>query len=212
MRVVCISDTHGLHDELLVPSGDLLIHAGDFGFFEHGTRAVELFNGWLGTLPHPHKVLTAGNHEFWLAADPNLRKLITNARLLINESVTIGPAKIWGSPITIHPEAAFGQHDPAERARIYKQIPLDTDIIVSHGPPYGILDRAPGDPKPSGDRELRKTIIGVRPILHVFGHAHLGYGVLQTKHTTFVNASLFGRDGSLSNQPIVLEISRFKGH
>lgn len=68
------------------------------------------------------------------------------------------------------------------------------------------------DPKPSGDRELRKTIIGVRPILHVFGHAHLGYGVLQTKHTTFVNASLFGRDGSLSNQPIVLEISRFKGH
>ena len=211
MRVVCISDTHGLEGELSVPSGDLLIHAGDIGFFEYGTQAIELFNAWLGTLPHRWKVLTAGNHDFWLASDPSLRRLITNATLLLNESVTVGPAKIWGSPITVHPDAAFGCSDPAKRAHVYGQIPIDTDIVITHGPPYGILDRAPGDP-PYGDRELRQAIVRVRPILHVFGHAHAGNGVLQTQHTTFINASLFGTDGSLSNRPIVVDISRFKAH
>ena len=209
MRVVCISDTHALERELLVPFGELLVHAGDIGFFEHGTRSIELFNQWLGTLPHRWKVLTAGNHDFWLANDPRLRKLITNGILLLNESVIIGPAKIWASPITLHPDAAFGCCDPEERTRIYSQIPLDTDIVVTHGPPLGILS---GAPEATGDRELRQAIVRVEPILHVFGHAHEGYGLLQTKHTTFINASLFGRDGSLSNRPIVLEISRFKKH
>lgn len=212
MRVVCISDTHELHNELTVPPGDLLIHAGDFGFFAYATQAVEDFDGWLGRLPHRWKVLTGGNHEFWLANDPKLRKLITNATLLLNESVTVGPAKIWASPITLHPDAAFRCSDPAERTRIYSQIPSDTDIVVTHGPPYDILDRGPGDAQPSGDRELREAIIRVKPLLHVYGHAHAGYGVRQTKHTTFINASLFGPDGSLSNRPIVLEISRFKEH
>lgn len=212
MRIVCISDTHALERELTVPSGDLLIHAGDFGFFEYGTRAIESFNEWLGTLPHPYKVVTAGNHEFSLAADPSLRKLIANATVLLNEAAIVGPAKIWASPITLHPDAAFGQHDPSERARVYSLIPPDTDIVVSHGPPFAILDRAPGDPEPSGDPELREAIVRVKPLLHIFGHAHAGYGVLQTKHTTFINASLFGPDGGLTNRPIVLEISRFKQH
>lgn len=212
MRVVCISDTHELHRELSVPTGDLLIHAGDFGFFAHGTQSIEYFNDWLESLSHPHKVVTAGNHEFALAADPNLRTLITNAKLLLNESVVVGPAKIWASPITMHADAAFGCSDRVERARIYSRIPPDTDIVVSHGPPYGILDSGPGDPEPSGDPELREAIIRVKPILHVFGHAHAGYGLRQTNHTTFVNASSFGVDGNLSNRPIVLEISRFKQH
>ena len=212
MRVIVISDTHGLHHELRVPHGDLLIHAGDFTFFGYGAQAIEDFNDWLGSLSHPHKVVTAGNHEFALAADPSLRTLITNAKLLLNESVVVGPAKIWASPITMHADAAFGCSDRVERARIYSRIPPDTDIVVSHGPPYGILDRGPGDPEPSGDPELREAIIRVKPLLHVYGHAHAGYGVRQTKHTTFVNASLFGLDGSLSNRPIVLEISQFKRH
>ena len=97
VRIVCISDTHALERELTVPSGDLLIHAGDFGFFEYGTRAIESFNEWLGTLPHPYKVVTAGNHEFSLAADPSLRKLIANATVLLNEAAIVGPAKIWAS-------------------------------------------------------------------------------------------------------------------
>jgi hypothetical protein len=212
MRVVCISDTHELHRELQVPPGDLLIHAGDFTFFGTGTRAIIDFNDWLGGLPHQYKVITCGNHEFAIEADPDLRRLITNATLLLNESVIVGPAKIWGSLLTQHYGGAFGRSNAADRVRAYNSIPPDTDIVITHGPPYGILDSTPEYPGPSGDRELRQAILRVKPVLHVFGHAHSGYGVVQTKNTCFVNAALFDLDGSANKRPIVLEVSRFKAH
>jgi|CZKL01.1.fsa_nt_gi predicted phosphohydrolase len=212
MRVVCISDTHELHRELTVPPGDLLIHAGDFTFFGKGKRAIVDFNAWLGELPHPSKVITCGNHEFALEADPNLRKLITNATLLLNESVIVGPAKIWGSPLTQHYGGAFGRSNAVDRVRAYSSVPSDADIIITHGPPFGLLDLTEEYPGPSGDRELRDAILRVKPVLHVFGHAHGGYGVLRTTNTCFVNAALFDLDGSLNKRPIVLEISRFKQH
>ena len=210
MRVVCISDTHELHRELAVPPGDLLIHAGDFTFFGKGARAIKDFNAWLGELPHPHKVITCGNHEFAIEADPSLRNLITNATVLINESVTIGEVKIWGSPLTQHHGAPFGRSNPADRVQAYSNIPLDTDIVITHGPPYGVLDADDLIPGPSGDRELRAAIIRVKPILHVFGHAHSGYGVHQTRNTMFVNAALFGWSGALEKSPLVFEITQFK--
>lgn len=212
MRVVCISDTHELHRELAVPPGDLLIHAGDFTFFGRGRRAIVDFNAWLGELPHPNKVITCGNHEFSMDTDPSLRNLITNATLLINESVMVGSAKIWGSPITQHRGAAFGRSSAADRIQVYDKIPLDTDIVITHGPPYDVLDTDDLYPGPSGDRELRAAIVRVRPILHVFGHAHRGYGLRQTKNTLFVNAALYGWSGALEKRPIVFEVKQFKTH
>ena len=212
MRVVCISDTHELHRELKVPGGDLLIHAGDFTFFGKGTKAILDFNDWLGDLPHRYKVLTCGNHEYAMEADPSLRHLFTNATVLLNESVIVGPAKVWGSPLTQHYGGAFGRSNAADRVRAYNAIPMDTDILITHGPPYGVLDSAEEYPGPSGDPELREAVLRVKPVLHVFGHAHGGYGVRNTRHTMFVNAALFDLDGSLDKRPIVVEISKFKSH
>jgi len=212
LRIVCISDTHQLESDLVVPPGDVLIHAGDFTFFGKGIKAIANFNTWLGELPHTHKIVTCGNHELAIESDPTLRHLITNGTLLLNESVMVGPAKIWGSPLTPH-SGAFGRSNAAERVNVYDSIPADTDILVTHGPPYGILDSSPAEQAgPSGDRELRQAVLRVRPRLHVFGHVHAGYGVRQTRHTVFVNAALFGPNGSLENCPIVLEMSTFKDH
>lgn len=63
MRVVCVSDTHGLHAEALaVPPGDVFVHAGDFT--DTGERdEVLAFNAFLGRLPHKYKLVVAGNHE-----------------------------------------------------------------------------------------------------------------------------------------------------
>jgi predicted phosphohydrolase len=213
LRVVCISDTHELHRELVVPDGDLLIHAGDFTFFGRETRAIVDFNDWLGDLPHPHKIVTCGNHEYAFESDRSLHGLITNATLLLNESATVGPAKVWASPLTPHFGGTFGRSNAEERLRAYRAIPADVDILVTHGPPYGILDHSPSDYRePAGDKELREAVIRARPKLHVFGHIHSGYGVRPTRHTVFVNAALFGLDGSLENRPIVLELSQFKKH
>lgn len=213
LRIVCISDTHQLESELVVPPGDVLIHAGDFTFFGKGARAIANFNSWLGELPHRYKILTGGNHEYAIESDPALRKLITNGTLLLNEPVMVGPAKVWGSPLTALHGGAFGISNPADRVKIYDSIPPDTDILVTHGPPYGILDNSPTEyAGPAGDRELLEAVLRIRPRLHVFGHVHAGYGVRSTQHTVFVNAALFGPNGSLDNRPIVLEMSVFKDH
>jgi len=80
LTIVCISDTHELHGELVVPGGDLLIHAGDFSFFSKRPSMYRDFDRWLGELPHPYKVVIPGNHEF-LLEEPRTRSIITNATL-----------------------------------------------------------------------------------------------------------------------------------
>jgi Icc-related predicted phosphoesterase len=158
-------------------------------------------------LPHRHKVVIPGNHEFILESNPELSRLITNATLLINESTSADWTSIWGSPLTPLNGVAFGRSDAVDRRRIYESIPAGTDIVITHGPPYGILDGNPSEPlTPTGDLELRQAIVRVRPRLHVFGHSHAGYGVRPTRHTLFINSALFGWDGTLQ-RPIVLELS-----
>jgi predicted phosphohydrolase len=143
LRVVLLSDTHELHREVEVPDGDILIHAGDFTMFSKSMSAIADFNTWLGELPHRQKVLIFGNHEFFAEADPSKRSMLTNAVVLINEGTEIEGLRIWGSPVTPLYGGAFGLSSAEDRRQLYAQIPEDTDILVTHGPPFGILDSAP---------------------------------------------------------------------
>jgi Icc-related predicted phosphoesterase len=206
VRLVLISDTHELHRELAVPDGDLLIHAGDFTFFNH-TSKIRDFNKWLGELPHRHKVVVPGNHDRAFNQDPRIREEITNATLLINESVTLCGLNLWGSPVVCD-DSAYGYTKREERASLYASIPKDTHILITHGPPYGILDREPGSHIRQGCTELRAAVMQLQPRLHVFGHVHAGYGTCQTEKTLYVNAALFGWPGDLENRPIVMDITR----
>jgi Icc-related predicted phosphoesterase len=205
VRVVCISDTHELHRELAVSDGDLLIHAGDFTFFNSISK-IRDFNDWLGELPHRHKVVIPGNHDRVFHNDPRLRSMITNGVLLINDGIRVCGLNIWGSPVTCD-DAAHGHTKPEERSSLYATIPPDTDILITHGPPLGIRDRERGSDERRGCPQLRVAVMRVKPRLHVFGHVHAGYGVAQNKTTVFVNASLLGWSGDLENKPIVLNIT-----
>jgi predicted phosphohydrolase len=108
IHLTIVSDTHELHRELKVPNGDILIHAADFTMFSKSLHAIEDFNAWLGDLPHRHKIVVPGNHEFFLEADPNRRSLLSNAVVLINEAIDIEGLRIWGSPVTPLFGGAFG--------------------------------------------------------------------------------------------------------
>jgi predicted phosphohydrolase len=202
MRIVCLSDTHELHRELVVPLGDMLLHAGDFTFFSKRPSMIDDFNDWLGELPHRHKFVIYGNHEFGSELDPGLRARLSNAVVLVNETAKIDGVAIWGSPVTPMEGGAFALSCSEDRARLYSQIPPDTQILLTHTPPFGVLD---GEAH-AGCRELRTAVIRIRPRLHVFGHIHDGYGTRATRHTMFVNAALLGEYGSLDKQPIVLEL------
>jgi len=208
VTIVCISDTHELHREVDVPNGDILIHAGDFTMFSRSTAAIRDFNLWLGELPHPHKVVIPGNHEFFLESDTSKRSLISNATVLIHEAIEIEGLKIWGSPTTVLYGGAFGLSSPTERKNLYAQIPNDVDILVTHGPPFGILDRSTQTTEHAGCRELLETVMRVQPRLHVFGHVHAASGMVTLGETVFVNAALLGIDGDIGGAATTLRIRR----
>jgi Icc-related predicted phosphoesterase len=208
LRLVLLSDTHELHREVDVPDGDILIHAGDFTMFSRSLSAIEDFNVWLGELPYRIKICVPGNHEFFLERDLSRRSLLSDATVLINERFEVNHLKFWGSPVTPLANTAFGIASAEDRKRLYAQIPDDTDVLVTHGPPYGILDSTPESGFHSGCRELFDAVMRVKPKLHVFGHVHGAYGIFHTDDTTFINAALLGAHGDIDKAPIVVRMSR----
>jgi Icc-related predicted phosphoesterase len=201
---VLISDTHGLHRQLDVPSGDLLIHAGDFTLNSKPPAVLHDFDAWLASLPHRHKIVVPGNHEFVLE-EPRNRSAITNATLLIDSGVEVEGIRIWGSPTTPLYGGAFGKSRPEDRKRHWAEIPDGLDILITHGPPFAILDHGGSEERREGCPQLLEAVFRVLPRLHVFGHIHGGHGTLRTDDTLFVNASLLGDDGSLGRKPVVVD-------
>jgi Icc-related predicted phosphoesterase len=165
------------------------------------------FNDWLGELPHAFHVVIPGNHDF-VVEEPSRRQLISNATLLINESIEIMGLKVWGSPATPLLGEAFGVASDRDRAMLYSRIPADTDVLVTHGPPHGILDQAPGSEYHAGCHQLLDAVRRIKPMLHVFGHVHAGYGTFSTPDTLFVNAALPGNGYDLGNRPHVFRLPR----
>lgn len=214
IRIVCISDTHGQHSKLNVPDGDILIHAGDFMAF--GTKPQEIadFNQWLGTQPHPYKIVIAGNHDLMFERHPaTARELLNNATYLENSGIELAGLKIWGSPV--QPEFnnwAFNVARGAAIRRYWGMIPSDTDVLITHGPPSGTLDQSDPFSDHLGCEELAKAVEKIRPKLHVFGHIHGGHGDATESGTRFVNASVVNEGYWLVFEPHVIEINNLLRH
>lgn len=180
MRLVCISDTHSLHRRIPdIPDGDVLIHAGDClgaGTLEN----VEDLNDWLGTLPHRHKIVIAGNHDWVFQEAPALaRDALTNAIYLEDSGVEIDGIRFWGSPWTpTFLDWAFMLDRGQALHDRWMQIPDDTDVLITHGPPKGIGDEALMGFRCQnvGCVDLLHRIEQMRLKAHIFGHIHEGYG------------------------------------
>jgi Icc-related predicted phosphoesterase len=188
LRIVCVADTHGFHGRTHVPPGDVLIHAGDCT--RHGTLSdLEAFNAWLGTLPHPHKVVIAGNHDFAFQDSPaEARQRLTHAIYLEDTACTLAGLTIYGSPWTpTFSDWAFMLPEEQLAAK-WAAIPPGVDVLITHGPPRGILDRTHrGDA--AGSATLLARVRAVKPRLHVFGHIHEAAGRADSEGIIFLNAS-----------------------
>jgi Icc-related predicted phosphoesterase len=192
VRVAVISDTHGTRPE--VPPADLIIHAGDATRFGNHSQVID-FNNWLGEL-HTPVVFVPGNHDFLFEEAPaTARSLMTNAIVLIHESLEIEGVKIFGSPWTpwFHDWAFNYRPDKAEE--LWGAIPSDTQVLITHGPPFGILDQVSRPPEPHvGCPVLLRTIERIKPVLHIFGHIHEHGCKTQTLgDTTYINAAALDR-------------------
>jgi Icc-related predicted phosphoesterase len=208
MVLVLFGDTHELHREVEVPAGDILICVGDFTMFSKNLLAIEDFNEWLGGLPHRHKIVVPGNHEFFLESNPERRSLLDNANVLIDESIEIEGLNIYGSPMTPLYGAAFGKSSAKDRERQWSQVPKNTHVLITHGPPFGILDLSPDQAERMGDPELRKRVRELPSLkLHAFGHVHGAHGSVEQEGITFANVALMGHLGDLVQAPTVLRMT-----
>jgi Icc-related predicted phosphoesterase len=211
MRIVAISDTHEQHDQLNIPDGDVLIHSGDFTYTGK-VEAVVSFNAWLGRLPHKYKIIIAGNHDKLFERNPTLAEsLITNAVYLKDSSVDIEGLSFYGSPWT--PSFGHGWAFNANRGEhiqlYWDKIPEKTDVLITHGPPYGLLDEVPhynGVENVGCEKLMEEIIYRVKPKIHIFGHIHEGYGQIELYSVKFVNASTCTGSYMPTNKPIVIDL------
>jgi Icc-related predicted phosphoesterase len=225
MRIVLISDTHGEHNSVQIPSGDVLIHAGDLT--PSGKHAeVGAAAKWLGSLPHRYKIAIAGNHDMLFESSPaHAASLLRNAGVtyLQDSGVEIEGLLIYGSPW----QPAFMHWafnvPRGGLSKYWDNIPCGLDILVTHGPPHGILDqRIPAgvrklapweEDEPDagsehvGCEELLAAVERKRPRIHVFGHIHAGYGTAHNAHTTFYNACVCDETYEPVHKPWVIELA-----
>ncbi len=197
MRIVAFSDTHMLHGKVEVPDGDLLIFAGDMSICKT-VQDVKGFNTFLKTLPHPHKIVIGGNHDHLLAYSEDIgHELLDEATYLQDSAITIEGVKIYGSPWqpTFNTKAcsAFALPRGKTIRKKWARIPEDTDILVTHSPPCGIMDEDGG--VSHGCSDLLERVQLIKPKFHIFGHIHNHNGIQTVGKTQFVNCNVKAKHG-----------------
>jgi len=239
MRIVCISDTHGLHTIMeqfkSLPEGDILIHAGDCTNVGKPHEVTEFVHWFQNVKGFDTKIFIAGNHDFafekvnephhngdfdWfknLMNEENLSQsdvvYLQDNEFVIESPEFSKPLKIYGSPW--QPEFynwAFNlPRNGWELELKWKDIPEDTDILITHGPPHGIRDFTPANLQ-VGCEILRFHVENrIKPSIHVFGHIHHAYGAVQQDETMYVNASICTERYLPSNKPIIIDITEENG-
>lgn len=202
MKITVISDTHGQHDSLTLPTGDMVIHCGDIS--PEGTIGeVNSFLQWFKDLPYRHKVFIAGNHDWLFETQRSLVKsMIPDNVIYLEDNLTeIEGIKIYGTPVSPpFCNWAFNR-EPERIIRHWQNIPSGIDILVTHCPPYGILDYVEFEGDGVGCPILKTELKRIRPRYHCFGHIHERYGQETEEGTTFINASVLNGEYVLTNKP-----------
>jgi len=207
-RIICIADTHLLHEKIEYPQGDILIVAGDITPLGNGYDTKNVLR-FLSQLKYKHIILIAGNHDFWFEDYPLAEEITKtyNITYLNDSGVTINGIKFWGSPVS--PEFcnwAFNRSQLQLRKH-WNLIPKDTDVLITHTPPYSILDQNKSKHN-CGCKELLKRINIIKPKYSIFGHIHESYGSLIQNDITFINCSVVDENYKVVNKPVVVEIRK----
>ena len=224
MKIWHISDTHGLHGQLQVPDGiDVVVHSGDASNWRDPYRnesELRAFIDWFACLPIPTKVFVPGNHDTSLEKGLITRDLIEHRKihLLINEEREIGGLRFWGSPFTPRYGDWSYMRDRGTINRIWETIPEGIDVLITHGPPYGVLDATydhHNKVELVGCSALAKRVTKVEPRLMMFGHVHstkdirnAGMRTIADYRTQFSNGSCCddGKMGTVTSNGNIIDM------
>jgi Icc-related predicted phosphoesterase len=214
MKIVIISDTHLRHRRYAidVPEADLLIHCGD-ALCNGTAEELKLFVPWFDGLKAKKKIFVAGNHDWVFEKEPVLARSLLPKEVIYlqDEPVEVEGLKIYGSPW--QPEFcdwAFNLKRGWPLRKKWEAIPAGIDILVTHGPPLGILDWSQFGNENVGCADMRQELARVKPKLHCFGHIHGSYGVTEWAGILFVNAALCDEQYVASHPPVIVEMEAGK--
>lgn len=218
MKITFISDTHNKHNGLtsLLPGGDLLIHAGDISSMGYKHEIQQFLKWFNGLDSYKHKIFIAGNHDWGFQDNPEMCKELLEfydkVTYLQDDLELIGDdyetaVKVYGSPW--QPEFynwAFNLPRMGwELEQKWNDIPIDTDILITHGPSWGRVDTVKGQGVPLGCELLKERLEVVVPKIHVCGHIHSGYGYVFDGVTHYFNASVLDEQYNLTQKPLTVE-------
>jgi Icc-related predicted phosphoesterase len=224
MKIDLISDTHEKHAYLVSlyeSDADMIIFAGDAANdkrAEFNEKPFYDFCTWFENLPHKYKIFVPGNHDTSFEKGFVKKENFPGIMFLVNEEIIIEGIKIYGSPMT--PSFGHGWAYNCVRNKIEKywnMIPKDTDILITHGPPMGIMDitlEYKGLYKQVGCKVLKNKVLEIQPKYHIFGHLHdessvfnHGTKTLGNKcKTIFINPTIVNIRHKQINQPITIEM------
>ncbi len=197
MKILHLSDTHNCHHRIrALPGADVVVHSGDFCMIGSEQEAIDFLN-WFCDLPYKHKIFICGNHDDCLYG-ANINGLDDNVHYLCNSGIEIEGLKFYGVPM-------FMCDCVTDRQNLnYDKIPIDTDILITHTPAYGILDF--DDNINYGSEVLLQAVTNVNPRIHLFGHIHKQHGITTIETTIFSNGAIMNEDYSIHNHPNVIEL------
>lgn len=212
MKIVVISDTHNKHEKLVIPECDLLISCGDYSFWGFEWE-VKNFHEWLNKQPAKHLVSIQGNHEKFV--DNNYlncleiaQKACPRVAFTYEGPVDIEGHLIWCSSLT--PHFNTWPWDGFKNYTRYNKFEHDAiEIMVTHSPPYGILDEVSnfGIKQNMGCKYLLGEIKHLTNLKHhFFGHIHSSYGQMEVNGVNFYNAAICNRKYKVVNKPVVVQI------
>lgn len=220
MRVVCISDNH---DQNLstkfgtIPDGDVLVHVGDGSAVGREparfTRVARNIRNAAGR-KFKEILYVPGNHEPYALYHPDeIREIFANygITMLHDEGITLGDGVTFWASGWLQPHIGFGGEYGGDFHKLWDTCPEHVDVLLTHQPPYSIMDKSGPDSPIPGDRIGSTTIYWevfrrVRPRLHVFGHNHNEHGVMVIDGIVFVNAALCDDLNQPKFEPVVIDV------
>jgi len=207
LKVVFISDTHGQHEEINLPKGDIFIHGGDICKIGDIKEVIE-FNEWLKTLDFKYLIIVPGNHDSPFQNYPNKCNEILDSVIVASEGLIQFPNGLKISVYSWTPE--FGLWSfmlPRGSDELYNKVQKiqKCDILVSHGPAYGVLDKTT-ERISAGCKFLLKKVKELQPKYLLSGHIHEAKGASKIDDTLCLNGSQVNEKYQLVNEPIVFEI------
>lgn len=213
IKFCAISDTHCQHDRVKVPECDVLLHAGDFSSMGRPQEVLD-FMKWFDKQPAEHKIFISGNHDFLDEEHPAIFKQLLNEypgiTYLRDEGTEVFGIKIWGRPWTpeFYDWAFMADRGSPKMKSTLNVIPSDTDILLTHGPAYEILDKT-----------MQGLTVGCQDMLEelnsgrftnlkyvIVGHIHESVGSKEVNGIKHLNVAVLNERYVYKNKPFEFEI------